>query len=419
MSEKGNNQLYLEREKRVQDAVSLKKPDRVPIVTTTEFFFVRDAGLTAEEAMYDYEKMAKGWKQSMQRYQWDMAPLQHAIRPGPVMELMGMKIFKWPGYDLNKNSIYQWVEKEYMLPDEYDEFLKNPSDFTIRKILPRMSRIFEPLAMLPPITSMVMGYTILSLGATIAGIPEVVAMMDQLKRVGEENAKWNAVQAQLSADIKEMGYPVLVGGLTLTAFDWVSDCLRGMKGSMMDMYRRPDRLKAAVEMLEPLSIQLGILSAKKSGNNRVYIPLHRGAAGFMSDEQFETFYWPSLKRLLLALLDAGCVPMPFFEGDYTPRLKYLAELPKGKIMGKFDKMDRKKFKEVLGDTMCFWGNVPGALLCTGTEDQVRDDVKQLIDIFGDTGGLIIDTGSTGPPPESRRENVVAMTETVFEYGKFF
>jgi len=25
--------------------------------------------------------------------------------------------------------------------------------------------------------------------------------------------------------------------------------------------------------------------------------------------------------------------------------------------------------------------------------------RTVIDIFGDTGGLIIDTGSTGPPPE--------------------
>ena len=416
-AKKDNQRLYEEREKRVYDAISLKKPDRVPIVTAAEFFFTWAAGLTSAEAMYDYEKMAEGWKQSMKRYNWDMAPLQHAIRPGPVMELLGMKTFKWPGYNLGDNVYYQWVENDYVKEDEYDELLRNPSDFTIRTILPRMAGIFEPFQLLPPITSLTMGYTIISLASTFAGLPPFIEMMDKLKEAGKENARWNAVQAQLTKDLKEMGYPVLVGALTLAPFDWVSDCLRGMKGSMLDIYRRPEKLKAAIELVKPLTLQLAEMQAKQTGINRIYIPLHRGAAGFMSDKQFEEFYWPSFKWLLLALIDEDLVPMPFFEGDYTSRLKYLAELPPGRILGHFDKINRKKYKEILGDVMCFWGNVPEKLLCLGTPEQVRDDVRELIDTFGDNGGLIVDAGSTGPPPESKFENVVAMTEAVFEYGK--
>ena len=110
--------------------------------------------------------------------------------------------------------------------------------------------------------------------------------------------------------------------------------------------------------------------------------------------------------------------MPFLEGDYNPRLKYLAELPKGKVLGHFDIVDLKKCKEVLGDTMCFWGNVPAQLLVAGKPQQVTDYVKKLIDIFGDTGGLIVDGAVDGVPPESRPENVEAMTEAVFEYGVY-
>ena len=58
--------------------------------------------------------------------------------------------------------------------------------------------------------------------------------------------------------------------------------------------------------------------------------LHRGADGFMSLNQFETFYWPGLKKIILALIDAGLTPFVFFEGDFTSRLEYLTELPKGK-----------------------------------------------------------------------------------------
>ena len=107
--------------------------------------------------------------------------------------------------------------------------------------------------------------------------------------------------------------------------------------------------------------------------------------------------------------------MPLFEGGYTSRLKYLAELPAGKVAGHFDHVDRKKFKEICGDTMCFWGNVPASLLCTGTPQEVKDDVKELIDLFGDTGALMID-GNQGIPDEARPENVMAMREAVEEYG---
>ena len=59
--------------------------------------------------------------------------------------------------------------------------------------------------------------------------------------------------------------------------------------------------------------------------------------------------------------------------------------------------------------------MPSSLLCAGTVQEVKDDAKQLIDIVGDKGGLIID-GSVGIPAEARRENVFALTEAVHEYG---
>lgn len=407
-----NQRLYQEREKRVEDAIRLKKPDRVPIVTATEFFFIRSAGLSDAEGMYDYDRMAKAWKRSMKHYSWDMAPLQHAIRSGPVMELLRMKTFKWPGFNLPENSYYQWVEKEYMLADEYDELLKDPTDFTIRKLMPRMAGALEPLSSLPPITWMGTGYTVLGILSSIVSSPAIAELLEQLKKIGEEKTRWDRAQQRLREDLEEMGYPLFTYGVAQCAFDWISDCLRGMKGSMLDMYRQPDKLKAAIELFEPMTIQSALESASQSGIKRVWIPLHRGAAGFMSNEQFSIFYWPCLKKLLLAIVEAGLTPVPFFEGDYTARLEFLAELPPGKVLGHFDRVDRKRCKKILGDVMCFWGNVPSSLLIAGTPQQVKDDVKALMDIFADNGGLIIDASTTGPPPESKPGNVEAMTEAV-------
>ena len=39
------------------------------------------------------------------------------------------------------------------------------------------------------------------------------------------------------------------------AFDVVSHDLRGMKGTVFDMYRQPDRLLALIERLTPMTIE--------------------------------------------------------------------------------------------------------------------------------------------------------------------
>ena len=334
------------------------------------------------------------------------------------MEMMGLKAFKWPGYNLTDNALYQYVENEYMMADEYDEFLADPGSFTIRKSLPRMASVLEPLAILPPLPSFAFGYSIFTMVSTFAGIPGFPQMMETLIKTGREMNRYNAAQAQLVKDLTSMGYPCITGGFTFTAFDWLGVLLRGLKGTILDMFQQPDKVKAVIERLVPYSIGQAVTVAEMTGNRRIMIPLWRGAAGFMSDKHFAEFYWPSLKQLLLALVEQGITPMPWFEGDYTPRLKYLAELPPGKVAGHFDSTDKKKFKEILGNVMCFWGDIPPQLLVTGTPEKVKDYVKELIDFFGDTGGLIVDGAVEGIPAEAKPENVEAMTEAVFEHGVY-
>ena len=68
----------------------------------------------------------------------------------------------------------------------------------------------------------------------------------------------------------------------------IGDSVRGTQGVIIDMYRCPDKLIAAMEKLVPMMIERG-LQAKKTGNPLVSMPLHKGPDGFMSDEQFEKF----------------------------------------------------------------------------------------------------------------------------------
>lgn len=66
--------------------------------------------------------------------------------------------------------------------------------------------------------------------------------------------------------------------------------------------------------------------------------------------------------------------------------------------------------------MCFRGNVPVSLLTTGTPDMVEAYVKNLIDVVGKDGGLIVDCGTIFD--EAKHENVKVMVDVTKEYGVY-
>jgi uroporphyrinogen-III decarboxylase len=189
-----------------------------------------------------------------------------------------------------------------------------------------------------------------------------------------------------------------------------------MKGAMLDMYRQPDKLIEACERLYPVILERAIAGTRRTGVPRVYIPLHRGSDAFMSLKQFETFYWPGVKRLLTDLIAYDLTPCVHWEGDWTKRLEYLTELPRGKIFGYFNATDLLQAKEVLGDTMCIVGGVPNTLLQVGTSGQVIDYAKKLIDVVGKDGGFII--CSRGPLDTAEPELVRVLFDFVRDYGVY-
>jgi uroporphyrinogen-III decarboxylase len=201
----------------------------------------------------------------------------------------------------------------------------------------------------------------------------------------------------------------------LAPFDTISDNLRGMKGSMLDMYRQPDKLLETVDLILKKMVER-IMPAAPGAVNTVAIPLHRGSEGFMSIKQFEKFYWPTLKGLILALIEKGQTPLVFFEGDYTSRLESLLELPKGRVFGHFDTTDMFKAKEVLNGHMCICGNVPCSLLQTGTPEDVKAYAKKLIDVCGKEGGFIMSTRS--PVDDVEPANLKALIDFTMEYGVY-
>ena len=435
--------LYAEREKRVRDAIELRQPDRVPVSMAGGYFAARYAGLTASVAYYDAPAYREALKKATLDFEPDTALMGVASGgAGRALEILDAKQTRWPGGTLPADVGHQFIEGEYMHEDEYDLFLMDPTDFTLRYYLPRVYGALEPLAHLPPLMS--------GAGSAMTALVEVFTLpafrrvAAALLKAGEEQAKWRQQMAGFPEEMAALGFPsgsgfgggIFSGNLQASAgqimdglspvgfgralggapFDAVSDFYRGMRGSMLDMYRRPEKLLAACDkVLELRLARAAPLPAElRDKPRRVGMPLHRGAQGFMSREQFETFYWPGLKQVILSTIEMGFIAAPFFEGHFDDRLEYLLEIPKGKMICRFEHTDMARAKAVLGGHFCIEGNVPSSLLQVGSPTEVEEYCKKLIEVCGKGGGFILSHGSS--IDEAKPANVKAMLDSAKKYG---
>jgi hypothetical protein len=407
-------ELGKERVKRVKDAIELRVPDRVPLIPCFEFFAAYYAGITCQEAMYDYEKAYQAYKKTIIDFEPDMYPGPGLFRSGPVLEILDVRQLKWPGHGVKPSYVYQFVEGEYMLPDEYDEFIDNPSDWMLMRYMPRIYGSLKPFSRLPGVFDQFYYYGAPSAGLATMGTTEIQEAFQTLLKAARESLRWVTHLQSFNQEMKELGFNSFFFVATYAPFDLIGDNFRGTRGMMLDMYRRSDKILEALEKATRVMIRVATRRAAAGGIPMVFIPLHKGAEGFMSLEQYKIFYWPFLKQLIMGIIDAGFIPYPYTEGGYTSRLETISDVPKGKVLYHFEKVDLKKAKEVLGDVACISGNVPNSLLCIGSPQEVKDYCKMLIDVAGKGGGLIVDAGAT--IDEAKPENIKAMLDFTKEYG---
>lgn len=408
-------ELFQAREKRVNDAVALKEPDRVPVMTKSGFFPAYYAGITCREAMYDSNKVIKAWSKFLEDFEPDMADNPFSTRfIGALLDALGCRQLLWPGNGLDENAYYQFVEGEHMAAEEYDELIYDTTGFLFRTYWPRIFTELKGLEKLPPLDDIFSYYMGLSKFAAF-GTPEVQAAMEALKKAALKARELIEGAAAWALRSRELGFPLQAGALSQAPFDTISDFLRGTKGTMLDIFRRPEKLIQATERLLPIMLRIG-LSAKERGVSRVFIPLHKGLDGFMSQDQFKTFYWPTLKKLIEGLIEGGCTPMVFWEGDVTRRLEIIGDIPRGKAIYSFERTDMVAAKDVLGDVVCLKGNVPLSILIMGSSEEVKGYCKKLIDVVGKGGGFILDSATN--LDDANPENVKVMYEFTKEYGRY-
>ena len=405
---------YRKRATLIKDAIQLQKtPARIPICPSAGFFPVQYAGVSMYDAMYDYDILTQAWEKYCQDFTPDAYNAPTTIVPGKLLDILDFKLCKWPGHGVSKRQEYQYVEKEYMKADEYQDLIDDPTGYFMSVYFPRIFGNLKPLEKMP-LLPIVNEIPCVPPAAIPFGTEEVQSTLKTLMQAGKETTRWLTAVRRINRSVMGKGYPAFSGGFTKAPFDVIGDTLRGTIGVMMDIYRHPQELMEACERLTPFMVKAGVASCKATGHIMPFIPLHKGADGFMSDEQFRTFYWPTLRKLIIGLIDEGCVPQLFAEGAYNQRLETICDVPKGKTVWWFDLTDMDRAKKTVGQVACIAGNVPVSLLCTATTDEVQAYCKNLLDVAGRDGGFIFSTGAG--MQGAKAENVKAMIDFAKQYA---
>lgn len=426
---------YRERADRLLDAVQLKVPDRIPVSIEDEGVFVRYGGASWADVMYDTRRAVDGARKFYLDLDQDTHAVPFVMCPGQVYDLLDFRQMRWPGARQDDNRLdnpyvaCQFVEPgsgfEAMQPEEYDWLLNDPTDFMVRGFWPKLSRTLAPLKQLPalwPINS----YNRLTQLAPF-GTPEIARALDALVKAGREALKFNDDLKNYTIEMVRLGYPPRFIAGCSAPFDFIGDYMRGTIGRMLDMYRHGEKLKAAAEKVTPMILsqvlthaaaRLSLLETVLPGVDHprhVGLHLHGGAGGFMSNAQFKEFYWPTLRQILVGIVDAGFTPYVFSEGVYDERLEIIRDLPSGKVVWHIEQ-DIFKAKEVLGDVCCIEGGPPASIIERGTVDDVKAYAAKLIKVCGKGGGFIMGVGHS--LLDARFENVKALCDYTKTHGVY-
>ena len=399
MSTTNKEQLYQQRLKRYVTAMRNEKPDMVPIRPFVAEFTAKYAGFTCQQVTHDYNYAFEAACKCAADFDWDAVVANMVYVWTGLTQSIGLKYYGVPGIDIPEDIGFQYREppegNAFMLPEDYDALIADPTGFLFNTWLPRVSTdvtaIGEPS----------------SYRNNLSYLKGGMAMMNYFTAFGP----------QIQRLQQECGTVSAIAGIFKAPFDILADKLRGYLGLAMDLFERPEKVKKACEALMPHLLHVALSGADPNKQVPIGFWMHRGCVPFISHEQFTNLYWPTLKPIIEEIWRRGHQVLFYAEGKWHHHLDAFLELPEGSIVFHVDQDDIFEVHKRIGHKFCITGGIPNFLLAFSTPDKVRAFCKKVIDEVACDGGYIMDASAI-MQNEISIENMKAMTEFTRDYGVY-
>ena len=380
-------------EERIQACIDLRQPDRVPVVPLFYYFNAHYNGMTYRD-LADPKKYFNGLARVFDELgPWDANYFINAYDREAFAFIIPMKMLE-PGYELPTDVIRQFLEEEIMKEEDYEWIIETSERhrnlsylrFFVEKLMPG---IWDHIPY---------GWR-----AYKATLPMIIRNIVILRK---EFILW-----------KRKGVTPFYQLPFEAAFDNFS-LARGLLDFSRDLRYRPEKIAAAAEALTDSYVYLIKHTCRLMGINRAEVFVHRSSNDFISPKQFRELSLPSLKMLIERLAQDGIQTILHCDGCWDYNLEELRKLPARCAVFQGDgSTDIFKTKEVIGDRMCIYGDVPANLLALGSASEVDEYCHRLIEEVGKGGGFILGSGCE-LAPNAKPENVKVMCKSVVKYGYY-
>jgi len=376
-----------------------EKPDMVPIRPFVAEFTAKYAGFTCQEVTHDFNKAFTAVRKCAADFDWDAVVGNMVYVWTGLTQAIGLKYYGVPGVDIPADTGFQYREpsqdESFMKAEEYDRFVDDPTGFLFNVWLPRVSN-------------------------DVATIGEACTFRNNLSFVKGGMAMmqyFSAFPAQGEMLRKESGTVSAISGILKAPLDILGDKLRGYIGLCQDLIERPEKVRSACEALMPHLLHVALSGADPKKNVPIAIWMHRGCVPFISHDHFNNIYWPTLKPIIHEIWKRGHQVLFYAEGNWNHHLDSFAELDDGSIVYHVDKGNIFDVHKAIGHKFCLSGGISNTLLGYGTEEEVRQCCKKVIDEVAKDGGYILDAEAI-IQNDAKVENIKAMTDFVRDYGVY-
>ena len=347
------------RQKIIDDAVRLRRPERVPHMSNFALWPVLDYGVPLSVGCSDWELMEKIQRRFLETYQFDTPGFQGALlcNPPRMLDRIGQSynIFN------DEEGHVSLTDFDLMAQDDYDDYIASLPDLVWNKLLPRK---FE------------------NWGSVTVG--DFASAIEEFGRFGEY------MQRIMTFTPGDYGIPNTASMMVFPTIEFLINSIRGIKGTARDMRIIPDKVAEACDKLDPDDAALDAIYAALPAEAPVAFDMQMVFLGnnFLSLEQWERYEWPIVKRVIDAAVRADKTVYIFAEGVISRFYEYFRQVPAGHVAIHIEQDDVFDFRENLPN-VCVVGGMSTHLLGSGTPKQCVDHAKHLIDELGGDGGFIL------------------------------
>lgn len=289
-----------------------------------------------------------------------------------------------------KDGTITHLQTPHMKAEEYDQLIADPKAFIANVLLPRKyPYLFE------------------SRDAAKAA----------LKVFAEEQVDLFIMQGAATAKylVEKYGVQSVVnpGCMINTPLDHLFDYFRGFRGTLTDLRRQKDKMPAALEAIWNYKgiPHMPFDPAKGFAFQPCHIP------AYLSPKQYKELYWPYEKKLIEWVNSQGGKQYIILEGRWENIWDCFLELPKDSVVLHVDDDDFLKAHELLGDHQILVGGLKATDTRMKKFEDIKDDIKRVIDTCAPGGGFIFTTDKAMVTPGDVNPTLIECFNFAHEYSK--